>query len=434
MAVLLALTTYTLVRSYLILQRENATTSQTFANARVVRDALRDPDTRPADLLASVVGEAGGFALLRQDGAWYSSSLSGGPDVLPDGFVDAIEAGRSGRTRFDIAGVPHLAVAVTIPSLDVAYVQVFGLTALRDSLAVLRNALLGAGVLTVVAGGALGVWSTGRALRPLHRLADTAEQLAGGDLAIRMPPEPDPDLDRIVSSFNAMADAVEARIERERRFTSDVTHELRTPLSALTASIGVLERRAPRMDPKDAEVVQIMVRQVAKFERMVADLLEMARLEAGAGEIRVEVQDLGALIGRIVGQVDPAPAVVVDPWWQGREVLVDKRRLERIIVNLVENARVHAGGATEVRLSGRFPNAVISVTDAGPGISETDRGRIFERFARGAGSQERPGSGLGLALVAEHVRCMGGSVEVRNLPEGGARFTVTVPVDVEVRG
>jgi signal transduction histidine kinase len=188
------------------------------------------------------------------------------------------------------------------------------------------------------------------------------------------------------------------------------------------------------MDPRDAEVVAIMVRQVAKFERMVADLLEMARLEAGVGDLRLEVQDLGALLERVVHQVDPVPAVVVDPWWQGREVLVDKRRIERIVVNLVENARIHAGGATEVRLEGRFPAAVISVADAGPGVGETDRTRIFERFARGAGSQDRPGSGLGLALVAEHVRLLGGTVEVRNRPEGGACFVVTVPVDVEVRG
>jgi signal transduction histidine kinase len=120
--------------------------------------------------------------------------------------------------------------------------------------------------------------------------------------------------------------------------------------------------------------------------------------------------------------VECAPTVPVDEVW------LDKRRLERVVSNLLRNADVHAGGAIRLGVSGSPPVLQVEVDDAGPGVDPADRKRIFERFARSDDARQRPGSGLGLAIAAEHARLLGGSISVTDRPGGGARFVVTFRV------
>jgi two-component system, OmpR family, sensor histidine kinase MtrB len=173
---------------------------------------------------------------------------------------------------------------------------------------------------------------------------------------------------------------------------------------------------------------------LTRFERLVADLLEISRADAGPADIALEEVRLGDLVrlalSRQPGGRFAAARLTVHPSAREVVVLADKRRLERVLGNLLDNAEKHGGGVREVRVEATAAEACITVDDAGPGVPEDDRARIFERFARGTGSSraDTEGAGLGLSLVARHVRAMGGSVTVTDSPAGGARFLVRLPV------
>jgi signal transduction histidine kinase len=178
---------------------------------------------------------------------------------------------------------------------------------------------------------------------------------------------------------------------------------------------------------------------------MVADLLEMSRADAGSVDVFLEEVRVAELVPRAVEaafahmdahrNVTP-PAVHVDSAVEGWRIGVDKRRFERVMVNLLENADHYGGGATTVGVGVGPEEALVEVTvdDAGPGINPLERTNVFDRFYRGSESGRRgtgTGTGLGLALVAEHMRVMHGSVRVESSPEGGARFVLTLPALVE---
>jgi len=226
-----------------------------------------------------------------------------------------------------------------------------------------------------------------------------------------------------------MADAVQTRIEREARFASDVSHELRSPITALAAAVEVLDARRADLSERTQQALDVVVSQVRRFDQMVLDLLELSRLDVGVADIHREEVDLASFITRIAQRYgNDDLAVLLAPECDG-VANVDKRRLERIVANLLDNARLHGGGATSVTLeNGPRGGIRISVEDAGPGVAPSERARIFERFARGSAGRTRVGgTGLGLALVAEHARAHGGQVWVEDVPSGGARFVVEIP-------
>jgi two-component system, OmpR family, sensor histidine kinase MtrB len=289
---------------------------------------------------------------------------------------------------------------------------------------------VGAAATTLFA-AAIGWWASRRLLRPLSRVADAASGIASGGLDTRLPSDPDPDLDRLASSFNEMADAVQARIQREARFSSDVSHELRSPITALTAAVEVLDARRADLPDRSQQALDVVVNQVRRFDQMVLDLLELSRLDAGVGDLHVEetvIPDLVARIARRYGFSD-VPTEVGPGGDQ--PISIDKRRFERIIANLLDNARNHGGGPTMVAINSvredgeRF--VTIAVEDAGPGVAMSERTRIFERFARGTASRSRIGTGLGLALVSEHAASHGGRAWVEDRKGGGSRFIVSLP-------
>jgi signal transduction histidine kinase len=151
-------------------------------------------------------------------------------------------------------------------------------------------------------------------------------------------------------------------------------------------------------------------------------------MDAGASESNVDDVDLADFIGRVMNRYGFAgvPFDVSSSVGATTTGLLDRRRIERIIVNLLENARDHAGGAKRVTLHATDEFFLIGVEDDGPGIAVSERERIFERFARGSASRNSTGSGLGLAIVAEHARALGGTASVENSSSGGARFLVTL--------
>jgi signal transduction histidine kinase len=265
-------------------------------------------------------------------------------------------------------------------------------------------------------------------LRPISRVATAAGEIASGGLDTRMAPEGDPDLARLVKSFNDMADAVQTRLEREARFASDVSHELRSPITALSAAVEVLDARRADLPERTQQALDVVVGQVRRFDQMVMDLLELSRIDAGSTEMIREEVDIEELVTRIAQRYGFGETPIeIDPTVP-RTVRIDKLRFERILANLLDNAREHAGGPSRVKVEPHGRHGIaLAVDDAGPGVARGERARIFERFARGSAARHRVGTGLGLALVAEHAHAHGGEAWVEDRPGGGARFKVSFP-------
>lgn len=419
----LALATFAAARQFLIEQRTQTARTQAFANAKTVKDQLL-LDQR-IDLL-DLRTESGGFPLLIVDGRQFTADLTYGIDAFPLELRTSVAQGGSAQQRFDYRGDPYVAVGVAMPAVDAQYLEAFPMEGTQSSLRAIATALLVGSAVTMVLAGLLGWWTGRRLLRPLTRVASAAGEIATGGLDTRMRPENDPDLDRLASSFNDMADAVQTRIEREARFASDVSHELRSPITALTAAVEVLDGRRDDLPDRTQQALDVVVSQVRRFDSMVMDLLELSRIDAGSTELHRESVDLRELIPRIAqrygfGDVPVEISAAVPP-----QVQIDKLRFERIVANLLENARAHAGAPVRVAVETRGRRGIVLIVDdAGPGVARGERSRIFERFARGSAARHRVGTGLGLALVAEHAQAHGGEAWVEDRPGGGARFMVS---------
>ena len=187
------------------------------------------------------------------------------------------------------------------------------------------------------------------------------------------------------------------------------------------------------MDERTARSLDVLGRELGRFERLVQDLIEISRFDAGVAQASFERIFLGELVLHAV-EAFPDGEVPVEVTASATDAVVDadKRRLEQVIANLVTNARLHGGGVDRVRIEATDGTARIVVEDRGPGVPPEDRERIFERFYRGpyTGRSAGGGVGLGLALVAEHVALHGGRVWVEDRAAGddGARFVVELPL------
>jgi signal transduction histidine kinase len=376
-----------------------------------------------------LLGLAGEGVLIESAGKWYGSTVQFNQDTLPTDLLRQVSDGHIAQQRTNIAGEPQLAVGVPLPAANARYFEVASLGELERTLQILAGSLVAAATVTTVAGAAIGLYASRRALRPLRVVASAAVGIARGRLDTRLDSDGDSDLAPLVSSFNEMAEALEDRIAREARFTSDVSHELRTPLTAMSAAVSMVSARRDDLPERTRSAVDLLARQTEYFERLVLDLLEISRFDAGVAELSLERVDLGALVTQVV-RVLAGDEVEVDVGPQPIAIRVDKRRLERVLANLLENASRYAGGPTRVGIERAGAWVRITVDDAGPGVPDAERRTIFQRFSRGT-APVRPGkpkgTGLGLSLVSEHVGLHGGRVWVEDAPERGARFVVELP-------
>lgn len=439
LSTLLAVTTWGLTRENIVDQRESSATRQATRNAEILRSQFAD--TKPdADTIAAALtglqGDTPSKALIiGPDGFSNQTDPAYGKSVIPDSLMNMVVGGQAGRMRTVIDGQPELIIGIPLSDSNSLYYEFASLESTQAVLESLSTSLFGATLITSLAGGALGRWASGRTLRPLADVSIAAEAIAGGRLDTRLGAIDDPDLGVLVSSFNHMAHVLEERIDHDGRFASDVSHELRSPLMTLSASIEVLASRRDEMPDASAQAaVDLMVADVARFKQLVEDLLEISRFDAGAARLELSEIRPGELASQSVAwSQNPDVPIELDSELAGVLIRADKRRLVRVIANLLDNARKYGGGATRMELI-RLPNAMqIAVEDSGPGVPVEERERIFNRFSRGAGSNRRAGSegvGLGLSLVTEHVALHKGRVWVEDRPDGhdGARFVVEFPV------
>lgn len=427
----LALVTYAVAYHYLLSRRQTGSVTQTLANARFVQQELQSPSTDIPGVLSSLVTPEGTRSLLYRGGRWYSPSVSLGRGSLPTSLTATVRAGHPAEQRFVLDGTPSLAVGVPIPSIGADFFQVRTLGDLQQTLDTLGAILAGTALATTAAGCLLGRWASRRLMMPLTGVATVATAIAGGDLDRRLPVDNDPDLGSLAASFNGMVSSLEQRIRHDARFASDVSHELRSPLTAVAASVDVMEAFRGSLPPDGQRALDLLRLEVTRFSTMVQDLLEISRLDAGAGDLDIEEMPLDELVERTVAARAQRVRVQVSPDAVGGVVRADKRRLQRVLANLLDNADAYAGGAVLVAVDRNGSRTTVSVEDNGPGVPVGEREYVFDRFFRGAAAGRRnatSGTGLGLALAAEHVRAHGGSIAVENRPEGGARFTIALPV------
>ena len=445
LSALLAITTLAVTRQNLIDQRERNVISEAYLNAGNIRGQLpSDPNAAELqEVLSSVATPSGSQPVVRVndngDDLWLALDTQFGESALPASLRQTVARGTPATMRFELAGDAQLAVGVPLetpggPAVDASYFEIVSLDDLADTIRSLGVALTGGALVTTLAGALGGWWVSRRTLRPLANVSAAAEAIAGGRLDTRLETSGDPELRGLVSSFNRMAQALEDRIERDGRFASDVSHELRSPLTTLSASIEVLRSRLPEMPDDSARAaIELMDADVARFQQLVEDLLEISRFDAGAARLTLEGLKLSVLVRQAVGATRRPVPVTVAPELEDLVVRVDKRRVLRVIANLLDNAEKYAGGPTSVTIR-RFESVVqIAVEDAGPGVPADEQDVVFHRFSRGLSGRGRTGAegvGLGLSLVAEHVALHGGRTWVSDRLDGssGARFVVELPV------
>jgi signal transduction histidine kinase len=264
--------------------------------------------------------------------------------------------------------------------------------------------------------------------RPVGSLVEAAGRIEAGDYSAQVAETGAPDMRSVARAFNAMSARLKASDEQRRSFLADVAHELRTPLSVIR---GQAEAIADGVYPGDAAHVAPILDAAQALDRLVEDLRTLVLTDAGSLALQKEPTDLGALAVETVDsfkvQSEAAGiALSTDIADNPPSVEVDPARIRGVIGNLLSNAIRHtpAGGAVTVGVSTSGDGVVITVADSGVGIPPELLPRVFERFAKGAGSS---GSGLGLAIVHDIVSAHGGKVEVESNAGSGTRVRLTLP-------
>lgn len=417
----LAVTTFEIARSQLLSTREHTAVRAAYADAGVVQAGLSGPDPDVLGILRSLDTGSLRRPAIRRAGQWYARTADSGiTSAVPRGLLDLAASGRGGLQRVRVGRQVALVVAVPLRPRSATYVEVVDLEELQRTLGALTAILALVALATAGAGAGLGWWAARRVLRPLASVAAAATTIGAGDLSARIDPAREPDLARLAVSFNEMVDQLALRMERDRRFAADVSHELRSPLQTLSAATSVLQRRAGTLDERSAAAVALVASEVERFSQLVTDLLELARGDRPAERVQVDVR---ALVQRLCTErgvpLEPGPPL---------PAAVDPRRLQQVLANLLDNAERHGGGPVAVRVVREDDRTVVlEVDDDGPGVPEQERTLVFDRFARGRAAGVRGGSdgtGLGLALVAQHAQAHDGRACVGDRPGGGARFRV----------
>jgi signal transduction histidine kinase len=361
--------------------------------------------------------------------------------ALPElrGELAAILAsGRIGYAWTTMAGQPSLVVGGRLPPGGPDFYFVHDATGLERTLEQLRLALGGVALVLVIVALLVARIVARGVLAPVEAAGRAAGRIERGDLSARVPVTSSDEFGTWAERFNRMAAALAATIgqletaqAQNRRFVADVAHELRTPLAALVAEASILREHLDALPGDSRRAGELLVGDVARLRTLVDELMELSRFDADAEQVAGEPVDLGRLVRAVVAARLPnaelhlpaAPLVIES----------DPRRLERILGNLLDNAREHgAGSAVAVSLDARSDELTLAVADRGPGVPG-DLERIFERFYKADPSRRAGSSGLGLAIAAENAALLGGRLHAANRPEGGLRIELHLPVTGSLR-
>ncbi|MFJ6385067.1 sensor histidine kinase [Kitasatospora sp. NPDC092039] len=402
------------------------------------------PTGSELDRLAGQLSGTGGFRdwrVLAAHGTDHSQWTQ--PVTVPPALEATVRAGRAAFQRFSADGHPWLAAGVPVTDAAAPHapsgLTVYALLPLdREQSA--SNALLaaaaGAGAFAAVLAAGLALLAARQVLRPVRALGDAARDLAQGRLDTRLTVTGHDELAQLSKTFNHTARTLQGTIEelravesQGRRFAADVSHELRTPLAAMLAVTDILDEDAEHLPADTATALRMISNETTRLTRLVNDLIEISRLDAGAAPLHTETVDAATAVRETLDlrgwsdRVEPdLPADL--------SVRLDPRRFDVIVANLVGNALRHGRPPVRVALRGAHDQLVLTVTDRGPGIPPAELPHLFDRFYKADKARKRSeGSGLGLAIAQENARLHGGLIDAANAPDGGAVFTLVLPRD-----
>jgi signal transduction histidine kinase len=294
--------------------------------------------------------------------------------------------------------------------------------------------LLIIGLPLLVAVVALTTWfAVGRVLAPVEAIRREVDEISAAQLHRRVPqPKRDDEIGRLAATMNRMLERLESARNSQRRFVSDASHELRSPITTIRQHAEVALAYPDRVAA--AELAEVVLAEQQRMQHLVEDLLLLARADEHVPLAR-EAVDLDDLAFEEGHRLRSTTSKRVDTSGvSAARVAGDIDALRRIFRNVGENAARHASSRVDITLAERNDHAVLAVDDDGPGIPESERARVLQRFVRldESRSRDQGGSGLGLAIVDEVVRAHGGSVSIGESPLGGARIQITLPVQAVV--
>jgi signal transduction histidine kinase len=364
-------------------------------------------------------------------GAVVASSLNmaGRPAVV------RLAPGQSAQTITPLDDDEFVAVAVgaQTPNGSRVVLVARALVDVLDTTTVITRLLI-IGLPLVVAVVALTTWfAVGRVLAPVEAIRREVDGISAAQLHRRVPqPKRDDEIGRLAATMNRMLERLESARNSQRRFVSDASHELRSPITTIRQHSEVALAHPDRVTT--AELAEVVLAEQQRIQRLVEDLLLLARADENVPLAR-EAVDLDDLAFEEGHRLRSTTSKRVDTSGvSAARVQGDADALRRMFRNVGENAARHASSRVHITLVERGNEVVITVDDDGPGIPESERARVLQRFVRldEARSRDEGGSGLGLSIVDEVVRGHGGSMSIGRSPLGGARITVTLPVQAVV--
>lgn len=296
-----------------------------------------------------------------------------------------------------------------------------------------NNSALWSVIFGVSAAGGMSYWASRRIMKPLNQMKDITQNFAQGHLEERMPESEIPEWDQLGKSFNLMANSLEDVEKRRRELISDLTHELRTPLTVVRGYLEELSNEAIEPSP---DLYLRLIKETKRLERLIHDLQELSRAEAGYLSISLHPINLQPLLTALVEKfadqiMDDGPTIELKSPQELPMVLADSDRTEQILVNLIGNAiRYTETGAITVKVWRENKYIWIAIIDTGIGIKPEDLPYVFERFWRADKSRSRysGGTGIGLAITRRLVELQGGNIEVESELGKGSIFRFSLPI------
>lgn len=430
---LVAGSTYFLGARYLRAQRIEAATEQSIGNVGFAVRYLSGTEAALVQLVDLLEARGSFEVLVLKEEQWAASSVSISPESVPTSLAGQVEGGEVAYLFRD--DPQSIVFGSPIPHQGLTAYFFYSTAEVAEALGLLGRVLLVVAAVAVLLAAIVGVRVSRRVVHPVRRASDAARRVAEGLLETRLPVGRRDEIGTLADSFNEMAAALEERISHERRFVGDVSHELRTPLTTLRASTDYLTERMGDLPPSLRRATELLSADLEYLQRLVDDLLDISRVEAGKVEMSLEQLNLGDLVREVISRGARSgwrnAHLVLDASPDQLSTLADKNRLERIVGNLVENAFVHGDGRdVTIHVGEDNGSLLVSVEDRGPGIPRTDLHRIFDRFYKADRARRRTdgrGSGLGLAIARENAHLHGGEIEVQSERGRGARFVLRLP-------
>ncbi|MEV0125129.1 HAMP domain-containing sensor histidine kinase [Streptomyces sp. NPDC050703] len=428
-----------------VLERRQDAVRTDFGNrvGQVAADLSVPPDEVSLQRFATSVAEGLGDTLVVAE----YRSLSASSDASADRtrITRSLREAVRTRNRMSFQRVlrndsPYLVVGTPVTFADgpPSGLDVYAVTSLRAEqedtaaiLAAVRDGLVPVVLLAV----ALALLAARTVLRPVRELGRATRRHAAGDLGSRVAvPKGRDELAEFARDFNRTAEALQTSVaelreqeERARRFVADVSHELRTPLAAMTMVATVLDEDAGRLPPDAARAARTVGTETARLARLVDDLMEMSRFDSGAARLSPSEVDVA----------DTVRGTLALRGWSGRvrtrlpdgvRAVLDARRVDVAVANLVGNALRHGAEPVTVTVVAAGGLLTVEVADRGPGLAPDVLPHVFDRFYKADTARTRSeGSGLGTAIALENARLHGGTIEVANRADGGAVFTLRLP-------